>query len=146
MWKTIKHSWNSILYIMMSCSVLILLNVIAAVSRLFHMVVTNYIATFTSFGDVIHFRHALLDFLLLAEWNWDSTVPWLRQSVISLSPQRSRFGFRPVGHRVNSIVLAQNFLHVLWFFPVTVILPLLHTHLLIYQWHCIILVTNSVMK
>ena len=113
-------------------------------SYLFHVVVTNYIATSTSSGDVIRSRHSLFDILLLTECSWDSTVPWLRQSVISLSPSpwRSRFDSRPVGHRVNRIALAQNFLHVPWLFPITSILPMLHTHLFIYHWHCIILVTK----
>jgi hypothetical protein len=60
-----------------------------------------------------------------------SAVPWLRRLVAGISPQRT--GFAPgsvrVGFVVDKVALGQAFLWVLWFSPVNINPPELHTHI-----------------
>jgi hypothetical protein len=58
-------------------------------------------------------------------------VPWLRRFVASLSPRRPGSGLRLVHLRyvVGKVALGQGFLPSVSFSPVSIIQPLLHTHL-----------------
>jgi hypothetical protein len=64
-------------------------------------------------------------------WRKPETVPWLKRLSAGLSPWRP--GFAPesvhLGFVVDKVELAQVFLRVLRFSPVSIIPPLLHTHL-----------------
>jgi hypothetical protein len=59
------------------------------------------------------------------------SLPWLGGSFAILSPQRPGSNPRPVSVRfvVDNMALEQVFLQVLLFYPVSIIPPLLHTHL-----------------
>jgi hypothetical protein len=58
-------------------------------------------------------------------------VPWLKRLVARLSPRRPGFGLGSVhvGFVVDKVALGQVFLRILWFSPVNIIPPGLHTHI-----------------
>jgi hypothetical protein len=58
-------------------------------------------------------------------------VPWLRRLAAGLSQRKTGFDPRPVHVRfvVNKVTLKEDFLPVLLFAPVSIILPMLHTQL-----------------
>ena len=59
-----------------------------------------------------------------------SSLPWLRQLVTGLSQWRSMFNPGPVHVRflMDQVALGQDFLPVLQFSPVSIILPMIHAH------------------
>ena len=67
---------------------------------------------------------------------------------LDLTPQTPRFTCRPVrmGFVVDRVGLCQVFLWVFWFFPISITLPMLHTHSFIWHWHYMILAIVSVVK
>jgi len=79
-------------------------------------------------------RYGLND-LGLIEVNFHiRAVPELRQLVAGLSPRRRRFDPRSFGMKfeVDKVTLGKVFLQVLHFPPVSMIPPVIHTHLLIH--------------
>jgi hypothetical protein len=73
---------------------------------------------------------------------------WLRRLIAGISPTRPGFNPRPVHVRfvVDELTLRQVFLPVLWFSPVSIIPPVLHTHSLIYHCCYTISATDSAVK
>jgi hypothetical protein len=61
----------------------------------------------------------------------EKALPWLRRLVAGLSPRRPGFDPRSVhmGFVVDKVALGLVFLPVLQFSPVSIIPPMLHTHL-----------------
>jgi hypothetical protein len=58
-----------------------------------------------------------------SEVNVVGVMPWLRQLVAGLSPQRPKFAPRSIhmGFVEDRVALGQGFLLVIWFFPVSII-------------------------
>ena len=48
-----------------------------------------------------------------------------------------------VGFVVNKVALGQVFLQVLWFSPINIIPPMLHTLSFVYYQHCILSLVDS---
>jgi hypothetical protein len=91
----------------------------------------------------------VLGLLFTFKTTWLGPVPWCRQLIAILSPQMPGFNPRTIKVMcvVDTGVLAQVFITVLWFFPVIVISPVLHTHLLIhYKLPCMISARHSFVK
>jgi hypothetical protein len=66
-------------------------------------------------------------------------IPWLRQSVSGLSPQRSTFN--PVSQSTSNLWWTKwvwdRFFSEYFGFPISIISPMLHTHSFIHHQHCI---------
>jgi hypothetical protein len=75
-------------------------------------------------------------------------VLWLRRLVVGLSPRRHGFNARPlhVGFMVDKVTLGVVSVPVLPFSFVTIILPMLHTHLFVGHQRYIILAVDIVVK
>jgi len=77
------------------------------------------------------------------------TILWLWMLGTHLSLQRYGYDSRPVhmGFVVELVENGEVFLQILWFSPVSIIPPLLNTHIsLIYNWHHTILATGIVIS
>jgi len=62
-------------------------------------------------------------------------MPWLRRFAVGVSPRRTRLnsGVILLGLVEGEVALGQDFIRVLRIFLVTLVLPILHSHPLI--WH-----------
>ena len=74
------------------------------------------------------------------------SLPWLRQLVAGLSLWTLIFSPMSVhmGFMVDKVALGQIFLNIAWFFPVIIILPLLHIHSSVADYT--VLATDSTVK